>query len=197
MTTPDRPDPDSPRPSTPSAAGAPAAQDQQCHLVLVADPATPGRVRDRVRAWLTAIAWPTRQIDAIQLALGEAVTNAVEHAYAPGHTPRPHRPENDNAANNAANSIEDSIEDSGSSGRWRGQIVINLSIHTVADQSRRVRAVVRDHGRWQLPASTRHRGHGLMFVAELMENLVVRPVGGNGTEVELISYPVPNPPTRP
>jgi serine/threonine-protein kinase RsbW len=42
--------------------------------------------RQRVREWLTVWCWPADEIDGIVLALSEAVSNSVEHAYL--HQPR-------------------------------------------------------------------------------------------------------------
>jgi serine/threonine-protein kinase RsbW len=37
-------------------------------------------------AWLDTLAWPAKQRDDIVLAVNEALTNAIEHAYPPGTT---------------------------------------------------------------------------------------------------------------
>lgn len=37
--------------------------------------------RQRVREWLTAWSWPADQLEDILLAISEAVTNAIDHAY--------------------------------------------------------------------------------------------------------------------
>ncbi len=56
------------------------------HERLPADPARLARVRRTVTAWTTAAGLPPDTVDDLQLALGEALANAVEHAY-----PRPGR----------------------------------------------------------------------------------------------------------
>jgi anti-sigma regulatory factor (Ser/Thr protein kinase) len=56
-----------------------------CRFALSADPTAPGLARERVRAWLAETDWPPRDRDDIELAMSEAVTNAAEHAYPPGH----------------------------------------------------------------------------------------------------------------
>jgi anti-sigma regulatory factor (Ser/Thr protein kinase) len=50
-------------------------------LALPADPVTPSVVRQRLREWLAAWSWPADQLDDIVLAVSEAVSNSVEHAY--------------------------------------------------------------------------------------------------------------------
>jgi anti-sigma regulatory factor (Ser/Thr protein kinase) len=42
---------------------------------------TPSVARQRVREWLIAWSWPADQFDDIVLAVSEAVSNAIEHAY--------------------------------------------------------------------------------------------------------------------
>ncbi|HEX2262698.1 MAG TPA: ATP-binding protein [Pseudonocardiaceae bacterium] len=48
---------------------------------MPADPIASSVARDRVRYWLTALCWPAGERDDIVLAVSEAVSNAVEHAY--------------------------------------------------------------------------------------------------------------------
>ncbi|MFW3171716.1 SpoIIE family protein phosphatase [Geodermatophilus sp. CPCC 206100] len=49
---------------------------------LPADPARLARVRRTVGAWAASAGLPAETVDDLQLALGEALANAVEHAYA-------------------------------------------------------------------------------------------------------------------
>lgn len=53
-------------------------------MVLMADPVSLSVVRQRFRVWLAALVWPDEEVDDIVLAVSEAVSNAVEHADAPG-----------------------------------------------------------------------------------------------------------------
>jgi anti-sigma regulatory factor (Ser/Thr protein kinase) len=53
-------------------------------MVLMADPVSLSVVRQRFRVWLADLDWPADEIDDIVLAVSEAVSNAVEHADAPG-----------------------------------------------------------------------------------------------------------------
>jgi len=48
---------------------------------VIADPVAPSIVRHELRAWLNELGWPRDEADCMLLAVTEAVTNAVEHAY--------------------------------------------------------------------------------------------------------------------
>ena len=48
---------------------------------LPANPVAIPVARYQVRRWLAALSWPAAALDDIVLAVSEAVTNAVEHAY--------------------------------------------------------------------------------------------------------------------
>jgi serine/threonine-protein kinase RsbW len=50
-------------------------------MPLPADPVAVPVARYQIRRWLAALSWPAAQLDDIVLAVSEAVTNAVEHAY--------------------------------------------------------------------------------------------------------------------
>src|SRR4051794_31700565 len=50
-------------------------------LVLPADPVVISVARDQVRRWLAGLSWPSGPLEDIVLAVSEAVTNAIEHAY--------------------------------------------------------------------------------------------------------------------
>jgi hypothetical protein len=56
------------------------------HLHLPVHPGTPGEVRRQLRRWLEVLGWPREHADDLLLAVDEAVSNAVEHAY-PGPIP--------------------------------------------------------------------------------------------------------------
>ena len=60
---------------------------QVLRLQLPADKIAPSVARDRVRHWLTASRWPPGQQEDIVLAVSEAVSNAIEHAYRDGQLP--------------------------------------------------------------------------------------------------------------
>lgn len=49
--------------------------------MLPADPAAPSVLRDRMRAWLDQHGWPAEGSADLVLAVNEAVSNAVDHAY--------------------------------------------------------------------------------------------------------------------
>ena len=65
-----------------NTSGAMAPSDYSADpMRLPADPVAVPVARHQVRRWLAALSWPTAQLDDIVLAVSEAVTNAVEHAY--------------------------------------------------------------------------------------------------------------------
>ncbi|HEY2204736.1 MAG TPA: ATP-binding protein [Pseudonocardia sp.] len=57
-------------------------------LRLPGETIAPSVARKQLRGWLAALRWPPAQADDILTAASEAVSNAVEHAYA-GHPPGP------------------------------------------------------------------------------------------------------------
>jgi anti-sigma regulatory factor (Ser/Thr protein kinase) len=54
------------------------------HRVLVADLVAPSAVRRFFRYWLAELRWPSDESDDLLLAVSEAVSNVVEHAYPQG-----------------------------------------------------------------------------------------------------------------
>src|SRR5436305_9295208 len=50
-------------------------------MELPADPIAISVARKQVRRWLARLSWPAGQLDDIVLAVSEAVSNAIEHAY--------------------------------------------------------------------------------------------------------------------
>lgn len=54
------------------------------HLTLTADPAALSLIRDRLREWLTAHQWPDVRLEDLVLAVNEAASNVVDHAYPAG-----------------------------------------------------------------------------------------------------------------
>lgn len=59
----------------------------------------------------------------------------------------------------------------------------------------RVRVVVRDDGRWRPPSDPGYRGRGIAVMRGCMSEVDVRP-GPDGTEVTMLSRPVPAPRAR-
>jgi serine/threonine-protein kinase RsbW len=59
----------------------PDTSGQALCLQLPADPIAPSVARNWVRHWLTVACWPPGQQEDIVLAVSEAVSNAIEHAY--------------------------------------------------------------------------------------------------------------------
>jgi serine/threonine-protein kinase RsbW len=51
------------------------------HVTLAAVPVSASLARDLVRRWLRVLCWPPGQLGDIVLAVNEAVSNCIEHAY--------------------------------------------------------------------------------------------------------------------
>lgn len=54
------------------------------HLALAADPAALSLIRERLRDWLKAHQWPDAELEDLVLAVSEAASNVVDHAYPSG-----------------------------------------------------------------------------------------------------------------
>lgn len=126
------------------------------------------RSRRHLRAWLDELGWPPPARDDVLLAVGEAVTNAVEHS----------------------GDLVESIDPA-------EQVVdITASVETTTG-SRRMRVRVCDHGRWREPGRGPERlrfGISVMFGLMDEVSIVRSPVG---TEVTLLSSWVPDSMTAP
>jgi anti-sigma regulatory factor (Ser/Thr protein kinase) len=128
-------------------------------------------VRRRLRGWLAATGCPEETAEEVLLAVNEAVTNAVEHAYPPGVPVGPVQ---------VAARVEDVDPHPGAGG--------------LRSTGRRVRVWVRDRGRWQPDVHDRsdvlrRRGRGLVVMQGLMAEVLLVHDAASGTEVELVSEP--------
>jgi len=131
-------------------------------------------VRASVRRWLAGLAWPDDPAEDIVLAVHEAVTNAVEHAYP------------DDVMGGASGvDVQGVLETDPSGTAW--------GVHLPgAGGARRVRVSVCDHGRWQPDRHdrtdpSRARGRGLTMMEALMAEMSITASAETGTQVELIS----------
>ncbi|WP_345381634.1 ATP-binding protein [Pseudonocardia yuanmonensis] len=156
----------------PARAAPPAvrAEVPRWQLRLPAVLETLGLVRTGLRRWLALLEWPEDAALDILLAVNEAVSNSVEHAFPPAGSP-------DGTVEVAAE-VEDGDRVEG---------------------GRRLRVHVRDTGRWLPrpdlePYVNRRRGLPMM-VAVMAEVRIHRggPEPGDGTVVTLLSPPVPGP----
>jgi anti-sigma regulatory factor (Ser/Thr protein kinase) len=134
---------------------------------LAATATAPLLARRGIRRWLEGLVWPAEGIDDIEYAVNEAVSNAAEHAYP--------------------------AEDNHTAGG--GEVEVTAVVETQLDGSRRVRALVSDHGRWRpVPVAHEDRRRGIAMMSVLMDEVSVRPGDGDagrGTEVMLLSPEVP------
>ncbi|WP_161631662.1 ATP-binding protein [Pseudonocardia asaccharolytica] len=125
---------------------------------MSARPEAPRAVRAHLRGWLTEMRWPGRAIDDIALAVSEAVTNVVEHAYR-------------------------SVTVGG---------IVEVDCEAIGADRRQLRIWVRDRGRWRpRRLDPGFRGWGLEVIAALMLELRIQPREGGGTEVMMLTRPIP------
>jgi 8-oxo-dGTP diphosphatase len=159
-----------PPPPEAGSAGPVPAQPRSVEpvrLQLPADPVSASVARDRLRRWLDALGWPPAQSEDIVLAVSEAVSNSVEHAYL-GH--RDDQP--------------------------AGEVDVHVRATTEAGL-RHITAVVRDHGRWRpVPADDEYRRRGIPLMRACMDRVAITPLRNDdgehaGTLVTLRSRPVP------
>jgi serine/threonine-protein kinase RsbW len=135
------------------------------NIRLPADRGAPEQARHRLRAWLAELGWPAAESDDLVLAVEEAVTNVVEHAYPtePGDQSLPNDPE----------------------------VVLRISDMAGPNDIHRAVVTVIDRGRWRPPrVLPGHRGRGLLRMRVLTDRLVVN-ANGTGTQVKMISRAVP------
>jgi anti-sigma regulatory factor (Ser/Thr protein kinase) len=140
-----------------------------CVVVVAAQPRNLRTVREQLSRWLGEQGCPERAAAAIVLAVNEAVTNAVQHAYAP-------------ADPDGTVEVRATVE--------------QLDPFAGALDGRRVRVRVRDHGRWRPDPHDRsdeaaEQGYGLAVMRALMAEVVITADPTTGTEVELISQVLP------
>ncbi|MGD9528040.1 ATP-binding protein [Pseudonocardia sp.] len=141
-----------------------AIPDGSLHLSRPAHPAQLGYIRARVQGWAQQHRVPEGVLIDLQLALGEAVANGVEHAY---------------------------------TGMTAGTVDVEVRLWRTPQGSRRpddgvagpdpppggtITVRVADHGRWQPPTGSAHRGRGMLVIERLARNTeIIR--GRNGTHV--------------
>ena len=139
------------------------------HLHLPIHPDTPGTARRQLRRWLTRRGWPDEQTDDLLIAVNEAVSNAVEHAYpGPNPTQRHH---------NAPDAPE---------------VELSVSDATNDDDNgtHRLLVTVTDRGQWKLRSvSPGFRGRGLQMMRALTDSVEVTATQ-SGTRVAMISRAV-------
>jgi anti-anti-sigma factor len=133
-------------------------------LRLPARPEELAGMRRRVHEWAGGIGLDDDTAEDLQLALGEAATNAVEHAY----------------RNGAADQPGDAT--SGGSG---DEVGVRLTRH--GDGS--VVVEVRDHGSWRpVPEDPGYRGRGLTLIRAIGEEVTISS-GAEGTTVSFLVRP--------
>jgi anti-sigma regulatory factor (Ser/Thr protein kinase) len=133
-------------------------------LHLPVHPSTPGEIRRQLRRWLAVLGWPSEHAEDLLLAVDEAVSNAIEHAYPYPIPAQTHRDE--------------------------PGVELCASDTTATDGAHRVVVSVTDGGRWKTRAvSPSFGGRGLQMMRALTESLDVTATG-SGTRVKMISRAV-------
>ncbi|HYH32990.1 MAG TPA: ATP-binding protein [Pseudonocardia sp.] len=106
-------------------------------------------VRQRVQRWARGNGLPDGVLVDLQLAVGEAVSNGIEHAYLPGGQGR-----------GVATGVQAGVE-------------VELELSTSGGEPV-VAARVTDQGRWRpVPADPGYRGRGLALIRQLSRDMQV------------------------
>lgn len=84
--------------------------------------------------------------------------------------------------------VTNSVEH-GYAGTDAGEVDV-AGIRTLDGDGQRVRVVVRDEGRWRTPTEPGYRGRGIAVMRGCMADVELNP-GADGTEVAMVSRPVP------
>ena len=176
-----------PEPTPPPAGLASAQRRSELMMVQPALPASQRVVRHSVARWLEGAHWPEDGVEDITVAVTEAVTNVIEHAYLdhdPGaiHLYAWITPMADPALIPAARPTTPD-----------GRPVLAAPpppTGSAATQGRKVIIVVSDRGRWDPQRRTvdlnGHRGRGIAMMTALMAAIHIQR-SSNGTAVVLVS----------
>jgi serine phosphatase RsbU (regulator of sigma subunit)/anti-sigma regulatory factor (Ser/Thr protein kinase)/anti-anti-sigma regulatory factor len=145
-------------------------------------PARPSVLREARRAtgaWLNEAGATEQDVFVLQHALGELMTNAIEHAFdglasspdglSPSHSPSP------------SPSLSPSTLPSPSPAGDRGP---KVTLRAVLTPGGVIEATVTDRGRWRAPERQLTRGRGLALTAQLVDSLRVEP-GSEGTVAQV------------
>jgi anti-sigma regulatory factor (Ser/Thr protein kinase) len=176
-----------PEPTPPPAGLASARRRSELMMVQPALPASQRVVRHSVARWLEGAHWPEDGVEDITVAVTEAVTNVIEHAYLdhdPGaiHLYAWITPMADPALIPAARPTTPD-----------GRPVLAAPpppTGNAATRGRKVIIVVSDRGRWDPQRRTvdlnGHRGRGIAMMTALMAAIHIQR-SSNGTAVVLVS----------
>jgi len=112
------------------------------HQAFLGDASTPSLVRHAVASWLDERDVAEEHRDDLVLAINEAVTNVVDHAYGP-----------------AGGSVD-------GVGVGGGYVEVDVELDVHPNGERWVTAVVTDYGAWRpAPAQNGFRGRGLQMIS--------------------------------
>jgi anti-sigma regulatory factor (Ser/Thr protein kinase) len=169
-----------PVPTPPPAGLAGTQRRSELMMVQQALPASQRVVRHAVARWLEGAHWPEDGVADITLAVTEAVTNVIEHAYLDHDPGAIHL-----YAWITATADPPPVPD--------GRPVLSASpppTGSAATRGRKVIVVVSDRGRWDPERRTvdlnGHRGRGIAMMSALMAAMHIQR-SSNGTAVVLVS----------
>ena len=169
-----------PEPTPPPAGLASAQRRSELMMVQPALPASQRVVRHAVARWLEGAHWPEDGVEDITVAVTEAVTNVIEHAYLDHDPGAIHL-----YAWITATADPALVPD--------GRPVLSASpppTGSAATRGRKVIIVVSDRGRWDPQRRTvdlnGYRGRGIAMMTALMAGIHIQR-SSNGTAVVLVS----------
>ena len=159
------------RPPDAPGQGDRSGRSGRMRVEIVADQFAPSSVRHHLRQWLSELRWPPDAVDDLLLAVSEAVSNVVDHAYPPDR----HGPVLINAVHLEHH---DQHHHGGHQGTGEKPGRVDQVVVTVADR-----------GSWRrIPTVAGNRGRGLTMMRATAQTLDID-ARATGTRVTLTSNP--------
>jgi anti-sigma regulatory factor (Ser/Thr protein kinase) len=139
--------------------------------------------RRLLREWLISARWPRDEIEQVVVAVNEAMSNAIGHAYLTAAAPPGrHRSVDVHGVVEPASSADQQAT---------GARAARVAEADATEALWRARIEIVDHGMWRLSDvdlhdQLRHRGRGLPMMEALMDQVTIGVAPGGGTRVALI-----------
>lgn len=150
-------------------------------LSLPPEPAVLRQARRSLGGWLDALGATEQDVFVLQHALGELMTNAIEHAFARSAPPPPPSAAAETGSPSAAPPLLPAAGEAGSPNGGSGP---KVSVRATLTPGGVIEATVTDGGRWRPPEREPTRGRGLALAAQLVDSLRVEP-GTDGTVAQV------------